>query len=107
MCPQAWKEAKVIPLPKNSKAPVAASYNRPISLLPVLSKLMERIVFDQIHLTFNHLADSYPERLAVVSGYLICTGFPVEIEPTTLALQVPTEAHNIISENKLSSEFQI
>jgi hypothetical protein len=41
-------EAKAIPLPKNSKASFAASNSHPISLLPVLSKLMERIVFDQI-----------------------------------------------------------
>ena len=37
MCPQAWREAKVIPLPKNSKAPFTGSNRRPISLLPTLS----------------------------------------------------------------------
>jgi hypothetical protein len=52
MCPQEWKEAKVIPLPKNSKALFAGSNTRPISLLHVLSKLIERIVFDQIQCYF-------------------------------------------------------
>ena len=47
VCPQTWKETKIIPLPKNSKAPFAGSNSRPISLLPVLSKLMEKIVFEQ------------------------------------------------------------
>jgi hypothetical protein len=49
---QAWKEVKVIPLPKNSKAPFAASNRHPISLLPVLSKQMERIEFEQIQCYF-------------------------------------------------------
>jgi hypothetical protein len=47
-CQEMWKEAKVIPLLKNSKAPFAGSNNRPISLLPVFSKLMEKIVFEQL-----------------------------------------------------------
>ena len=32
MCPQAWREAKVITLPKNRKAPFTGSNSRPISL---------------------------------------------------------------------------
>jgi hypothetical protein len=32
VCPQAWREAKVIPLPKNSKAPFTGLNSRPISL---------------------------------------------------------------------------
>ena len=47
ICPQAWREAKVIPLPKSGKAVFTGSNSRPISLLPALSKLLERIVFDQ------------------------------------------------------------
>ena len=47
-CPALWKEAKVIPLPKNKKATFSGANSRPISLLPVLSKILERIVFNQI-----------------------------------------------------------
>jgi hypothetical protein len=36
--PQAWREAIVIPLPKNSKDPFTGSNSRPISLLPILRK---------------------------------------------------------------------
>ena len=42
VCPQAWREAKVIPLPNSSKAPFAGSNSLPISLLPTLSKLLEK-----------------------------------------------------------------
>ena len=48
LCPQAWREAKVIPLPKSDKATFTGSNSRPISLLPAQSKLLETIMFDQI-----------------------------------------------------------
>jgi hypothetical protein len=46
VCPQVWREAKVLPLPKNSKAPFTGSNRQPISLLPTLSKLLEKNMFD-------------------------------------------------------------
>ena len=52
VCLQAWREAKVIPLPKNSKSPLNSSNSRPSSLLPTLSKLLEKNVFDQIKCYF-------------------------------------------------------
>ena len=52
LCPQAWREAKVIPLPKRGKAAFTGSNSRPIGLLPALSKLLEKIVFDQITMLF-------------------------------------------------------
>ena len=57
VCPQAWREVKVIPLHKNSKSPFSGSNSRPISLLPTLSQVLENIVFDQIqsYLTVNKL----------------------------------------------------
>lgn len=59
--PQVWKEAKVIPLPKNPRAAFTGSNSRPISLLPVLSKLLEKIVFNQIQSYFalNNLTSNY------------------------------------------------
>ena len=44
--PQAWWEANVIPLPKGGKATFTGSNSRPISLLPTLTKLLEKMVFD-------------------------------------------------------------
>lgn len=53
VCPQVWKEAKVIPLPKDTKANLTGVNSRPISILPVLAKLMEKIVFNQIQSYFS------------------------------------------------------
>ena len=64
LCPQAWREAKVIPLPKSGKATFTGSNSRPISLLPALSKLLEKIVFDQIQ---YHLS---VKKLTRLSAYL-------------------------------------
>jgi hypothetical protein len=61
------REAEVIPLPKNNKAPFTGSNSRPISLLPTLSKPLEKMVFDQIqcYFTVNKLTtdiqDTYRE----------------------------------------------
>ena len=52
LCPQAWRKAKVIPLPMSGKVAFTGSNSRPISLLPALSKLSEEIMFDQIQCYF-------------------------------------------------------
>ena len=44
LCPQSWREAKVIPLPKSGKAAFSGSNSRPINLPTALSKLLEKIV---------------------------------------------------------------
>ena len=61
VCPQCWWEAKVITLPKNSKAPFTGSNSQPISLLPTISKLLAKIVFDQIqcYFTVNQLTTNF------------------------------------------------
>jgi hypothetical protein len=48
MCPQTWREAKVILLPKNGNQ----SISRPISLLLTFTKLFENIVFHHIQCYF-------------------------------------------------------
>ena len=58
VCHHAWNEAKVIPLPKNSKAPFTGSNSQPIILLPTLGKLWEEIVFDQIQCYFTVKIDN-------------------------------------------------
>jgi hypothetical protein len=73
VCPQAWREAKVILLPMKSKAPFAGSNIRPIRLLPTLSKLLGKIVFDQIqcYFTVNKLTTDFQH--AYVEGQSTCT----------------------------------
>lgn len=43
---------KVVPIPKNKKMPFSGPNSRPISLLPILGKIMERIVYEQIQSYF-------------------------------------------------------
>lgn len=46
--PDAWKKANVLPIPKNSN-PTELSQFRPISILPTLSKVLEKIVANQLN----------------------------------------------------------
>ena len=71
--PQDWKIAKVIPLSKNSAAPFSGANCRPISLLPALAKVMERIMFDQIQHYFdiNNLNSDFQH--AFRPGHSTCT----------------------------------
>ena len=45
--PYDWKTAGVIPLFKNGQRSVLDNY-RPISIFPVVSKIMERLLYNQI-----------------------------------------------------------
>ena len=51
--PQVWKEAKIEPLPKNAKNKLTVANIRHISIFPVLAKIMEKIVFNQIQCYFS------------------------------------------------------
>ena len=55
--PTTWKEANIQPIFKNKGSPSDPTNYRPISLLPCLSKVFERIVFQHIYnyLTSNEL----------------------------------------------------
>ena len=48
-----WREAKVSLLPKSGKAVFTGFNSRPINLLSALSKLLDKIVFDQIQCYFS------------------------------------------------------
>ncbi|CAB3998795.1 Hypothetical predicted protein [Paramuricea clavata] len=57
--PDEWKTARVIPLYKNGQRNMPGNY-RPISVLPTISKIMERILYDQLYdyfTKFGHLSD--------------------------------------------------
>ena len=45
--PESWKTSAVVPIPKSSNHKDASNY-RPISLLPVTSKILERHLHQQI-----------------------------------------------------------
>ena len=54
--PSEWKIARVTPIYKNGLRNIPGNY-RPISVLPVISEIMERILYEQLHeyLTENNL----------------------------------------------------
>ena len=54
---RAWKGARVVPIPKSSSAKCSPSGYRPISLLSVLSKLLEKHFFSLIT---EHLDEHHP-----------------------------------------------
>ena len=54
--PAVYKHSKIIPLLKNPKEdPLNPKFYRPVSLLPILSKILERAAFRQIE---KYLADN-------------------------------------------------
>ena len=58
--PLAWKKSSVVPIPKNQKLSDPSNY-RPVSLLPILSKILERHVFMLImdHLQRNRSLSAF------------------------------------------------
>ena len=61
--PSDWKSARVIPLFKKGKADEMDNY-RPISILPVLSKVLERDVHFQLY--------NYLQQHKILSPYKCC-----------------------------------
>ena len=51
--PVPWKRAIVTPVQKSLKSPILTNFH-PISVLPVKSKLLERIVYDQLIAHINN-----------------------------------------------------
>ena len=51
--PEAWKEALVIPIPKTGNLTQVKNY-RPISLLPLPGKILEKLVHSQLSLYLEH-----------------------------------------------------
>lgn len=71
--PTLWKEAKIIPLPKDKNSTFNGPNSRPISILPALSKLIEKIIFKQIqdYFSSNKLISNFQH--AYREGHSTCT----------------------------------
>ena len=70
--PSLWKHAKVVPLLKKGDPLIAKNY-RPVALLPVFSKILERVVFNQLvaYLDFYNLI--HPNHHGSREGYSTAT----------------------------------
>jgi predicted nucleotidyltransferase len=76
--PHKWKEAFVIPIFKNGSTSRAENY-RPISILSVLSKLFERIVYDQLYpaicKNISEKQHGFMQRRSVVTNLAIFSSY--------------------------------
>jgi len=61
--PEVWKRGNVVTVHKKNSKNLKQNY-RPISLLPILSKIMEKLIFDSLykHLSHHELLDSSQSR---------------------------------------------
>ena len=76
MFPDSWKTTRVAPILKNGERNDQSNY-RPISALPVLSRLFKKLVYDQL---FNHLdKNKYP--------YTFQSGFRTKHSVVTCSLK--------------------
>lgn len=85
--PSSWKRAKVIAVPKKS-----GNSFRPISLLPILSKVAEKLAAKQIteHITSNRLSNCFQSGF---SKYHSCK---------TAVLQVSDDIRRAMDRNRIT-----
>ena len=70
--PSMWKQAKVIPLHKKGDTLNPKNY-RPVAILPVLSKVLERVIFEQIVDHFNANGLFHPNHHGFRKDHNTCT----------------------------------
>jgi len=90
--PQLWKTAIVIPIYKNVGSKTDPSNYRPISLLPILSKILEKIVARQL---ICHM-----ERYKIINEKQF--GFRLKSSTNTALSYVCENIYNSLDKNKIS-----
>ena len=96
--PHEWKIARVIPLFKNGKRSLPGNY-RPISVLPAISKVMERILYNQLYeyLTANNVLSEHQFGFrkfhSTASALLDCTNDSSKINKKTLMNENNRNSH--------------
>ena len=86
--PYEWKMARLVPIHKKGPRNLTENY-RPISILPAISKIIERIMYDQI---YQYLSDNYgvPLRTKIrvkISNPKSNIYFGIEVENTIFEVQ--------------------
>ena len=71
--PEDWKIARVAPIYKDDSEDEISNY-RPISVLPVISRLFEKLVYDQFYgyLNMNKLLFSQQSSFRLLHSVLTC-----------------------------------
>jgi hypothetical protein len=89
--PSKWKKAIVIPVPKNNN-PTQLSHYRPVSLLSVLSKIIEKLVSIQVsrYVAECHLLDPFQ------------SGFRSSHGTCTALIKITNDIYNAINSSKLT-----
>ena len=59
--PSLWKHAKVVPLLKKGDPLIAKNY-RPVALLPIFSKILERVIFNQLAVYLDSYSLIHPNH---------------------------------------------
>ena len=70
--PSIWKHAKVVPLLKKGDPLIPKNY-RPVALLPIFSKILERVVFNQLVTYFDSNGLIHPNHHGSRSGHSTTT----------------------------------
>ena len=70
--PLAWKHAKVIPLHKKEDILDPKNY-RPVAILPILSKILERVIFQQVVAHFDENQLFHPNHHGFRQHHNTCT----------------------------------
>ena len=94
--PSEWKVARIVPIPKTDSPSVSASDYRPISILPVVSKVLEHHVKEFIE---EHVAENAP-----ISKHQWPRGFMHHRSSTSALISV---IHDWISSLDLGNEVCI
>ena len=90
--PKAWKVARVTPIPKNSNNPISASDLRPISILPVLSKVYEKLI--------QHQVISYIDAYALYKNNI--SGFRKGHSATTVLLGIKDDIKHAMKRGEVT-----
>lgn len=91
--PLSWKLAKIIPIPKKTNPSDFSDY-RPISVLPCLSKLCEKLMKDQIMVFLDS-----DDRVEI---YKLQSGFRANYSTTTALLNITEKIRENIDKKKAS-----
>ena len=87
--PDDWKKAKVTPIFKAGDRSEVGNY-RPISILPIVSKIMERAVHDQLYVygSFHRVGSFMCDMVGEISKCVYFNKTSILSMPTHISLRI-------------------